>query len=181
MAPCTTKARKCLELSLFFLAIITMVGSSEAKRMKQTKMVLYLQDWESGKNLTAVPVAGVSGRFSNVLNFTSFFVMDDALTEGLDRNSKEIARAQGIYVNSALAGTDLHLAFSAIFTGDQYKGSTLEFRGADRWNLQYREVSIVSGTGGFRYARGYAFLETVYLDIPGFNAVVRFNITVKHY
>nr|QQM18952.1 dirigent protein 17 [Kadsura heteroclita] len=189
MAACSIRSRKCLQLSLLLLITITMVCCTEArKKMQETKMVFYMQDWESppdfwkpGVNWTAVPIAGINGRFQNVLNFTSLFVMDNALTEGLDRNSKEMARGQGIYVNSALGGTDLHLIFSAVFTNEQYKGSTLEFQGADRWNYQYREVSVVSGTGLFRYARGYAILETVYLDIVGFNAVIRFNVTVRHY
>nr|QQM18951.1 dirigent protein 16 [Kadsura heteroclita] len=178
MAPCTgTTVYMLISMMIF----ITMVGCSEPKqRMKETKMVLYLQDWEFGKNSTAVPVAGINGRFANVLNFTTVSVVDDALTEGLDRNSKEVGRAQGIYVNSALDGTNLHLIFSAIFTNGNYKGSTLEFQGADRRNLKYREVSVVSGTGVFRFARGYATLETVFVDDSGYDAVVRFNATVRH-
>ena len=55
---------------------------------KETKMVFYMQDWESGKNVTAVPVAGKNGTNSSVLNFATIVAVDDAITEGLDRRSK---------------------------------------------------------------------------------------------
>ncbi|RWR86324.1 reverse transcriptase [Cinnamomum micranthum f. kanehirae] len=161
------------------------VDCFEAKSMrmkvKETEMVFYMQDWESGKNITAVPVAGRNGTLSSVLNFATVMVVDDAITEGQDRQSKQIGRAQGIYVNSALDASDLHLLFSIVFTNEKYNGSTIEIQGADRFFLKQREVSVVSGTGYFRFAKGFAVLETVYLDLTNLNAVIRFNITVHHY
>ncbi|KAF3789426.1 hypothetical protein EJ110_NYTH18025 [Nymphaea thermarum] len=61
-----------------------------------------------------------------------------------------------------------------------FLGSLLcfEIQGADRYLQQKREVSVVSGTGEFRYARGYAVLETVELDAP--NAVIKFNLTIRY-
>ncbi|KAJ8633223.1 hypothetical protein MRB53_026559 [Persea americana] len=115
---------------------------------KETKMVFYMQDWESG---------------------------------GLDRRSKQIGRAQGIYVNSALDASDLHLLFSIVFTNEKYNGSTIEIQGADRFFLKQREVSVVSRTGCIRFAKGFAVLETVYLDLANLNAVIRFNVTIHHY
>ncbi|XP_058071114.1 dirigent protein 2-like [Magnolia sinica] len=147
---------------------------------KETHMVFYLQDWETD-NATSVPVAGTNGTLSSVLNFGTIMVVDDAVTEGPDRQSKQVGRAQGIYVNLALDGSDLHLLFSVVFTNEKYNGSTLEIQGADRFFLKYREVSVVAGTGLFRYARGHAVLETVYLDLPTLNAVIKFNVTVHHY
>ena len=148
---------------------------------KETKMVFYMQDWESGKNVTAVPVAGKNGTNSSVLNFATIVAVDDAITEGLDRRSKQIGRAQGIYVNSALDASDLHLLFSIVFTNEKYNGSTIEIQGADRFFLKQREVSVVSGTGCFRFAKGFAVLETVYLDLANLNAVIKFNVTIHHY
>nr|QQM18940.1 dirigent protein 5 [Kadsura heteroclita] len=148
--------------------------------MIETKLQFYLQDWETGKNPTATTIAGAKGLASSVLNFGTVLAIDDAVTEGADRNSKQVGRAHGIYVNSALDGSDLHFLFSVVFTNEKYNGSTLEIQGADRFFLKQREVSVVSGTGSFRFAKGYATLETVYLDLPGLNAVVKFNVTVVH-
>ena len=43
---------------------------------------------------------------------------------GIERNSSEIGRAHGIYVNSALDGTDLHLLMSFVLNNKAYNGST---------------------------------------------------------
>ncbi|XP_068666679.1 dirigent protein 1-like [Aristolochia californica] len=108
-------------------------------------------------------------------------VTDDAPTEGPERHSKEVGRAHGIYVNSALDASDLHFLFSAVFTNKKYNGSALEIQGADRFYLKQREVSVVYGTGAFRFARGFVVLETVYLHLPGLDAVIKFNVAVLHY
>ncbi|RWR86318.1 dirigent protein 2-like protein [Cinnamomum micranthum f. kanehirae] len=169
-----------VKIAVLLVLITTTVDSSEARSMrmkeKKTKMVFYMQDWETGKNVTAVPVAGKNGTLSSILNFATVMVVDDAITEGQDRQSKQIGRAQGIYVNSALDASDLHLLFSIVFTNKKYNGSTIEIQGADRFFLKQREVSVVSGTGYFRFAQGFAVLETVYLDLANLNAVIKFNI-----
>ncbi|RWR86325.1 dirigent protein 23 [Cinnamomum micranthum f. kanehirae] len=195
-----------VKIAVLLVLITTTVDSFEARSMrmkeKKTKMVFYMQDWETGKNVTAVPVAGKNGTLSSILNFATVMVVDDAITEGQDRQSKQIGRAQGIYVNSALDASDLHLLFSIVFTNKKYNGSTIEIQGADRFFLKQREVSVVSGTGYFRFAQGFAIqgadrfflkqrevsvvsgtgyfrfakgfavLETVYLDLTNLNAVI---------
>ena len=103
------------------------------------------------------------------------------LTVAIERNLSEVGRAHGIYVNSALDGFDLHLLMSLVFTNKEYSSSTLEIQGADRFYQIYREVSVVLGTRIFRLARGYTTLETVYLDIPNSNAIIRWNVIVFHY
>lgn len=168
---------------LLLLALVSTFPEAKAlsKKQKQTNMVFYMQDWESGQNVTAVTVAGIPNKRWWILGFGSVFCTDDSLTEGYDRNSTQVGRAHGIYVNSALDGSDLHLLMSFVFTNKAWNGSTLEIQGADRFYEKYREVSVVSGTGKFRLARGWATLETVYLDIPGANAIIRWNVTVLHY
>nr|XP_016507745.1 PREDICTED: dirigent protein 1-like [Nicotiana tabacum] len=74
-------------------------------------------------------------------------VVYDPVTEGPDPKSKEIGRAQGMYINSQLDGKGLHLMLSVIFTDGEFKGSTLEIPGADLFAMKEREFSIVSGTG----------------------------------
>ncbi|XXG77246.1 hypothetical protein AAC387_Pa08g1433 [Persea americana] len=155
MAPITL-----VKIALMAVIITTTVDSFNVRSMrtkeKETKMVFDMQDWESGKNVTAVPVAGKNGTNSSVLNFATILAVDDAITEGLDRRSKQIGRAQGIYVNSALDASDLHLLFSIVFTNEKYNGY-------------------------FRFTQGFAVLETVYLDLANLTAVIKFNVTIHHY
>ena len=168
-------------MPLLLLLAIPICLEAKPHKLKQTNMVFYMQDWESGANTTAIMVAGNPKRRWYILEFGTIFATDDALTESIDRNSTQVGRAHGIYVNSALGGSDLHLLMSLVFTNKEYNGSTLQIQGADRFLHKYREVSVVSGTGKFRFARGYATLETVYLDIPGSNAIIRWNVTFLHY
>ncbi|KAA8524701.1 hypothetical protein F0562_011124 [Nyssa sinensis] len=152
-------------LSFLLLAIVT---HSEAKlgNLKETNMVFYMHDIEGGTNITAIPVAGIPNKRWWFLQFGTIYAVDELLTEQYDSNSTQVGRAHGIYVNSALDGSDLHFLMSLVFTNKAFNGSTLEIQGADRVFQKYREVSVVSGTGKFRLARGKLLL----LDI-GNNAI----------
>lgn len=144
-------------------------------------MTLYFQDWSAGPNATVIPITGLPGRLWSFFSFGTIFCTDDPITEGLDKASPEIARAQGIYVTSALDGSNTHVLISIVFTDSTFNGSTLEVQGASRQIDNVREVSVVAGTGKFRYARGYATFETVYLDMSLAYSVIQCNVTVKHY
>ena len=54
--------------------------------------------------------------------------IDDKVTVAIERNSSQVGRLQGIYVNSELDGTDLHLLVSLVFTNKAYNGSTLKYK-----------------------------------------------------
>ncbi|KAA8524700.1 hypothetical protein F0562_011123 [Nyssa sinensis] len=157
--------------------------NTEAKlgNLKETNMVFYMHDIEGGTNITAIPVAGIPNKRWWILQFGTIYAADELLTEQYDSNSTQVGRAHGIYVNSALDGSDLHFLLSLVFTNKAFNGSTLEIQGADRVFQKYREVSVVSGTGKFRLARGYAILETVYIDLVASNAIIRWNLTAYHY
>ena len=174
-------------VSTFAAFLVLAAISSEAttkyqfQNLKETKMVFYMHDIEAGPNFTATAVGGNSKSGLSILAFGTVFACDDKLTEAYDWNSTQVGRAQGMYVNSAVDGSDLHLLLSLVFTNKEFNGSTLEIQGADRFLQKYREVSVVSGTGKFKLARGFATLETVFLDIPSSNAIIRWNVTVLHY
>lgn len=140
-----------------------------------------MHDIETGPNTTAPIIAGVPSKRWSILDFGTLYACDDKLTVAYDHNSAQVGRAHGLFVNSAVDGSDLHLLMSLVFTNKEYNGSTLEIQGADRFYQKYREVSVVSGTGIFRMGRGYATLETMFLDIPNSNAIIRWNLTVFHY
>ncbi|RWR86326.1 dirigent protein 11-like protein [Cinnamomum micranthum f. kanehirae] len=88
-----------VKIAVLLVLITTTADSFEARSMR-TKMVFYMQYWETGKNVTAVPVAGKNGTLSSILNYATVMVVDDAITKGQDPQSKQIRRAQGIYVNN---------------------------------------------------------------------------------
>ncbi|KAL3509803.1 hypothetical protein ACH5RR_029204 [Cinchona calisaya] len=143
-------------------------------------MSMFFQDFAAGPNATVAAVAGIPGKPRRFLEFGSVFVTDDPITEGIELLSPQIARGQGIYVTSSLDGSNTHVLISIAFTNQKYNGSTLEIQGRSVQQANVREVSIVSGTGKFRFARGYATFETVFLDLSIARSVLRCNITVLH-
>eukprot|EP00268_Persea_americana_P032040 TRINITY_DN31358_c0_g1_i1.p1 TRINITY_DN31358_c0_g1~~TRINITY_DN31358_c0_g1_i1.p1 ORF type:complete len:174 (+),score=3.60 TRINITY_DN31358_c0_g1_i1:47-568(+) len=173
MAPATSQ-----RYTSFLLLLLSAIMVTSETLIKETQMTFYLQDWVNGKTATALPVAG-RNKTTKPTDFGTVVVIDDAVTAGPKRSSPQVGRAQGIYVNSMLDGTDDHLIFSIIFTNAEYNGSTLEIQGADRFSLNQREVSVVSGTGAFRFVRGYVVLTTVFFR--NLNAVVQCNVTIRHY
>lgn len=126
-------------------------------------------------------MAGRDGPKTSVLQFGTIIAVDDPVTEGPDPKSKEIGRAQGLYINSQLDGKGLHLVFSVIFTEGEYKGSSLEIQGADIFSMKEREFSVVSGTGFFRFVKGFGIMTTEFMDIPNLKAILKLDITVRHY
>ncbi|XP_059461546.1 dirigent protein 11-like [Corylus avellana] len=116
-----------------------------------------------------------------ILHFGTMIAVDDPVTEGPSIESKEIGRSQGMYVNSQLDGKGLHMVFSVIFTDGEFKGSSLEIQGADIFSMKDREFGIVSGTGYFRFVKGYGIMETEFMDIANLRAVLKLNVTVKDF
>ncbi|GLJ47163.1 hypothetical protein SUGI_0995720 [Cryptomeria japonica] len=171
--------KKLVLLLLLLAAPVIEFGSARKKKLKKTNLTFYMEDYQTGSNVTAVPVAGVNGTKTGILNFSAVYVIDNRLTEGPENSSLEIGRGRGMYTNSALDGTDLQLVISVVFSNGKFNGSTLQIQGSDRVLLQRREVSVVGGTGYFRFGRGYAVLETAFLYASTLNIVV--DVTVLHY
>ncbi|PRQ52757.1 putative plant disease resistance response protein [Rosa chinensis] len=154
--------------------------ASSSKEYKETHMSMFLQDFLTGPNVTDIPVAGVAGKLWAFNQFGTLYVNDNPLTEGPSPQSAEVGRAPGIFMASALDGSSGLVAFSVVFTNKEYNGSTIEILGNSKILDPVRELSVASGTGKFRFARGYATLETYFLDIPRAYSIVRLNITVEH-
>lgn len=86
-----------------------------------------------------------------------------------------------MYVTAGLDGMNSHVMISLVFTNEEYGGSTLQIQGISKQFEPVREVAVVTGTGKFRFARGYATFETHFLDLPTQYAIIRCNDTVQHY
>lgn len=171
---------------LSLILLLAMFLCSETKLelglLQETSMTIYIQDYSYGPNATLIPITGVGANGEWAFHkFGTIFCTDDPITEALDVSSAPIGRAQGMYVTSALDGSNTHVLISIVFTNEEYKGSTLEIQGASPQFERVREVSVVSGTGKFRFARGYATFETVHLDMATAYSVIECNITMLHY
>ncbi|XP_050374930.1 pterocarpan synthase 1-like [Argentina anserina] len=179
-----TSMLKFTNRSLLFvlvLSVTTFSGiASSSKELKETHMSMYLQDFIAGPNVTDIPVAGVAGKLWLFNQFGTVYVTDNPITIGPSSNSASMGRAQGVFVSSALDGLSGLVLFSVGFTNKEYNGSTLEIQGNSKILEPVRELSVVSGTGKFRFARGYATCETYSVDIPIGYSVIRFNVTVEH-
>ena len=171
--------RSLLLVLVLFMTTFSGIASG-SKEFKETNMSMYLHDFISGPNVTDIPVAGVAGKLWTFSQFGSFYVTDNPLTEGPSLHSPAVGRAQGVFVASALDGLSALIVFSVRFTNKEYNGSTIEIQGNSILMEPVRELSVVSGTGKFRFARGYATCETYSVDTPAGYAVVRLNITVEH-
>ena len=97
---------KIVSLSLM-LVLLTLATSIEASKyqflkLKETNMVFYMQDWETGLNATVFPIVGIPNKPWQVTRFGTVMAIDDKVTVAIERNSSQVGRLQGIYVNLAL-------------------------------------------------------------------------------
>ncbi|KAF7848274.1 hypothetical protein BT93_L2140 [Corymbia citriodora subsp. variegata] len=154
--------------------------SSEAavRPPQTTEMVLYFQDIIAGPNANDIPIVGIPGTAWSFTQFGTVFAADEPMTKTPDPRSAIIGRARGMYLISALDGSSAQAVFSILFSNRAYNGSTLEIQGTGKLLDKVVEYAVVGGTGKFRFARGYATLETIPVDEV--HAVVQFNVTVRH-
>ncbi|XP_075521341.1 dirigent protein 21-like [Primulina tabacum] len=140
---------------------------------KTTHLHFYFHDVQSGKNPTAIKVIG------DGLGFGTTFIMDDALRQGPERDSKIIGRAQGMYSIAAQNDIALLMMMTFVFVEGRYNGSTISVMGRNHVIDDVREMSIVGGSGVFRLGKGYALAHTVWFDTTG-DAIVEYNVFVQH-
>ncbi|KAL3509804.1 hypothetical protein ACH5RR_029205 [Cinchona calisaya] len=171
-------------IKLYEILILALITCTKAKlgEFKETSMTIYFQDQFGGPNATVAQILPeyIGGHLS-FKKFGAIFCTDDLVTEGFDVSSAQVARAQGMYLTSALDGSNTHVLVSIVFNNGEYKGSTLEIQGASAQFERVREVAVVGGTGKFRFARGYLTFETIHINVEANLAVIQCNITVLHY
>ena len=147
---------------------------------KKTHLHFFFHDILAGPNATAVVIAQgptwntTAGRFGQIV------MIDNALTEGANRSSKVIGRAQGLYATAALDELGFLMTLNYYFTDGVYNGSTLAILGRNSIFEERREMAVVGGTGYFRLAKGYAVAKTSSLNLTTGDAVVEYNVFVVH-
>ncbi|KAL7204633.1 hypothetical protein ACSBR2_017669 [Camellia fascicularis] len=119
------------------------------KRMeKTTHLHFYFHDIVSGKNPTAVRIAGAED--GSVMGFGTTFMMNDPLTEGPESNSKLVGRAQGMYALASEKNIpELLMVVYYEFEQGIYNGSSISILGRNPVYNDVREMPIVGGSGVF--------------------------------
>ncbi|KAF8730996.1 hypothetical protein HU200_016876 [Digitaria exilis] len=146
---------------------------------KELHLHVYWQDRASG-NATVVTVAKAASTNTSTTRFSAINVMDDALTVGSDMNtSKIIGRAQGIYVSDSIETSSVLMAMNFVFIDGPYKGSSIAIFGPNFIEREVREMSIIGGTGVFRFARGYVQARSVWLNPSTADATVKYDIFIR--
>ncbi|XVE51984.1 hypothetical protein DITRI_Ditri02bG0083500 [Diplodiscus trichospermus] len=180
------------KIAYFYMVFIVVLGiamvmfpvsaKADDELMKETKMTVYFHDYSSGDpNSTDLPVVGFAGKRWSFTDFGTLAVADDQMTEGPEPTSAIVGRGQGISVAISLDGINTYVSLSLVFTSEAYNGSTIQVLGNSNQFKGVREYSVVSGTGKFRYARGYVTVETFSFDNATSYALLRVNVSVHHY
>ncbi|XP_049933728.1 protein-tyrosine-phosphatase PTP1-like [Nymphaea colorata] len=94
--------------------------------------------------------------------------------------SKQVGRCQGIYALEGQQVLALLMAMNVVFTDGRYNGSTLSIMGRNPVLGKVREIPVISGTGAFRMARGYAIIRTLWVDSKTRDATVQYDVVVVH-
>lgn len=157
------------------------------KEEKVTHVRFYLHDILSGPNPSAVRIAhaNLTGSTDSPVGFGSLFAMDDPLTVGPEKDSKEIGNGRGMYVSGSKEMSKFTIVMYAdlAFTMGKFNGSSISIfsRNLVAEEAGEREIAIVGGRGKFRMARGFIKIKTHQIDMKTGDAVLRYDATVYHY
>ncbi|XP_030512156.2 dirigent protein 22-like [Rhodamnia argentea] len=151
------------------------------KPEKMTHLRFYLHDTLTGQHPTAFPVAQAAITNTSSTFFGLVAVIDDPLTVTPDLNSTLVGRAQGMYASSSQSEVALTITMNLVFAEGAYNGSTLSVLGRNPILKNPRELTIVGGTGVFRFARGYIQLRTYTYNATTNNAIVKYDVYASHY
>ncbi|CAF2146136.1 dirigent protein 15 [Brassica rapa] len=181
-----------------YLAVMVVTANSDSnyygttkpvhpKEEKVTRLRFYLHDILSGRNPSAVRIAhaNLTGGADSAVGFGSLFAMDDPLTVGPGKGSKEIGNGRGMYVSASKDIRKFTIVMYAdlAFTTGKFNGSSISVfsRNPVAEEAGEREIGIVGGRGKFRMARGFVKIKTHQIDMKTGDAVLRYDATVYHY
>eukprot|EP00268_Persea_americana_P022514 TRINITY_DN2242_c0_g1_i1.p1 TRINITY_DN2242_c0_g1~~TRINITY_DN2242_c0_g1_i1.p1 ORF type:complete len:192 (-),score=18.49 TRINITY_DN2242_c0_g1_i1:322-897(-) len=179
-------------LLLFFFFSVVIAGkqrhSSDLLRPmiglgkeKMSHLHFYFHDIVSGRNPTAVQVAGAAMTKNSPTFFGAVVMIDDPLTEAPEPTSKLLGRAQGLYASASQETLGYLMALNFAFVDGKYNGSSLSVLGRNAVLSDVREMPVIGGSGAFRFARGYAQAHTHWFDPKTGDAIVEYNVYVMHY
>ncbi|KZV33721.1 dirigent protein 21-like [Dorcoceras hygrometricum] len=147
---------------------------------KVAKVHFFVQDVLGGDKPTVYEVARGSITSNSATSFGQVRVLDDLLTVGPDKDSKELGRAQGLITSADFETDALAMNLNFVFTSGRYNGSTISILGRNQILKAERELAVVGGTGVFRMARGYAITKTHSYDSATAYGVLEYTIYVTY-
>lgn len=167
-------------LSILFFLICINPHPIACEDKEETHLHFFFHDVVSGLSPTAIRVAQAPTTSLSTTGFGAVVMMDDPLTEGPDRSSKLLGHAQGMYALASQEEAGLLMAMNLAIVAGDFNGSTLAVLGRNTVFSDVREMPVVGGTGKFRFARGYALARTHKFDLLTGDAVVEYDIYVRH-
>lgn len=129
-----------------------------------TKLPLYIHANFTGEYQTVYPVAEAEITPDSPTNFGRLMVLDNFVTAERDRHSEIVARYQGTNTYSDFNQLAVNMNMNMIFTKGKYEGSTLTVLGRQATNEPLRVLTVVGGTGVFRFAQGIVLVETLWVE-----------------
>ncbi|KAL6870852.1 hypothetical protein ACP4OV_014700 [Aristida adscensionis] len=145
-----------------------------------TTFKVYFHDVVGGTSPTAIRIAQAASSNTSSTNFGAVVAIDDPLTTGPTRSAAtEVGRAQGTYTFADQTTFGLLMTMNFVFTGGDYKGSSLAILGRNEVLQEVREMAIVGGSGKFRMAKGYVQAHTIDSGATTGETVVQYTVNVK--
>ncbi|CAH9082914.1 unnamed protein product [Cuscuta epithymum] len=151
------------------------------KKEKASHLHFFWHDILSGPKPTSIMVIPPAKISSANFSFGLTNIIDNPLTVAPDPKSKCVGRAQGIYASACQEELGFLMVMNLAFIEGKYNGSTLTVLGRNPALQKVREMSIVGGSGLFRFARGYVLAKTQMVDLKTGDATVEYDAYVLHY
>ncbi|PHT41876.1 hypothetical protein CQW23_20730 [Capsicum baccatum] len=148
-------------------------------KQNTTKLHFYFHEIFGGDNQTGPIIAQANITSQSPTFFGMLRMFDNPLTIGPDPNSKEVGRAQGIHGSPSMSELALFFNFNFVFIDGPYNGSTVSVMGRVAESQEYRELSIIGGSGVFRLAKGVATAKTYFSNDT--LVIVEYNLVILHY
>ncbi|OIW00870.1 hypothetical protein TanjilG_12811 [Lupinus angustifolius] len=177
-------------ITLLLLSAYTLTSAAkfgrELKDLKKKKEHLthfkfYWHEVLGGNNDNAAQIIPSIPKYNTTTSFGGLRVIDTPLTLGPKLSSKLVGRAEGLYAATSQTQIELLMIQTFNFFEGKYNGSAINVLGRNVVLNKTRELSVVGGSGVFRFAKGYVELSTYSFDPKSGSSIVEYNLYVLHY
>ena len=149
------------------------------RKEKLSHFRFYWHDIVSGPNPSSIQV--VSPPTNSTTAFGLINMIDNPLTVGPKLSSKMVGKAQGLYTSASQEEIGLLMIMNFAFIDGKYNGSTFTVLGRNTVLSKVREMSVIGGSGLFRFAKGYVQVKTYTFNSTTKDATIEYNAYVLHY
>ncbi|XP_039120003.1 dirigent protein 22-like [Dioscorea cayenensis subsp. rotundata] len=161
---------------------IEILGETQKnEKEKIPHFTMYWYDIVSGPNPFGADVARAPITNTSTTLFGLVRIIDNPLTKGPTMSSDLVGRAQGFYASTSLEYVGLMMVMNFAFTSGKYNGSTVTILSRNEVSADVREMSVIGGSGLFRWSQGYAQARTSMANMTTGDVVVKYDVHVMHY